>query len=48
MSEMQKWVLEQFEKASGMKGVTAWPITLNCWHVQTEDGEVYSFRWTTN
>lgn len=43
--DLKQWVLEEFELKSGIKGVTAWPISANCWHVQTEDCELYMLRW---
>ena len=45
IEDLKQWVLEEFERKSGIKGVTAWPISANCWHVQAEDGELYMLRW---
>ena len=45
IENLKQWVLEEFELKSGIKGVTTWPISANCWHVQTEDGELYMLRW---
>lgn len=45
IEDLKQWVLEEFERESGIKGVIAWPISANCWHVQAEDGELYMLRW---
>lgn len=45
IEKVKEEVMAEFEAQTGLKAVTAWPITVNCWHVQAEDGEVYMFRW---
>lgn len=42
LGDMRQQVLEAFKKQTGKNGVDAWPIQLNCWRIEAEDGEWYT------